>query len=385
MCNDEKCLKGKTHARECEQLARLGGDFQPDWESSNNVAYAAILPLRAYNLKTDGRAKWDEVNALLRGNTDDIRGGFGQGVLEIMRRIVGEDDEQAIAEAVDMMGIRRTNATAMGGMEAKQGNLLFAVYALMNAHCYSNTFYSLTPDDREEADGAFKMLVHAQVDIAKGEEITTRYVCSFDCLPGRQSKIWMNWKFLCRCRRCSSSDDLGTHFSSLRCRSCKDGYLVPLATGMLNPPWRCEECEDKVGPRHVAERLAKYEMVMKNDFFTNREDLQKYLLREMHPNHFLMCTLLQKRLFIRDHFDHKDEKSLEEMVAIGEKLLNIVTTIDPGYTQRRGRILKVLAKDRMVLARLRKENCVGSEEDFRSAVAVAREECKTMALCFMYA
>ena len=57
----------------------------------------------------------------------------------------------------------------------------------------------------------------------------------------------------------------------------------------------------------------------------SRQDLEAFLAEEVHPNHFLMCTLLQKRLFVRDGFNPKSEESLEEMVAVGEKLLGIVT------------------------------------------------------------
>ncbi len=130
------------------------------------------------------------------------------------------------------------------------------------------------------------------------QEITTRYVCSFDCLPGRRNKIWQNWRFLCRCRRCRDPTDLGTHFSALRCRECPaGGFLHPRAgcEDVLAPPWSCDGCGACVGPRHVADRLIEYEVAMKAGFFASKGDLEEYLAGEVHPNHFLMCTLMQKR------------------------------------------------------------------------------------------
>ncbi len=347
------------------------------------MVYAAVFVLRALNLEREDPEEWKEVDFLMPGDTADLKDSFAGDVLDILGRALGQPaDEEKVLR---IMGIRRTNANAMSA-EGKQGNLLYPVYALMNSNCYSNTFYTLT-EDEEEGGGRFKMEVRAQVDIAEGEEITTRYVCSFDCLPGRQVKIWQNWRFLCRCRRCSDPTDLGTYFSALRCRACSggEGFLLPAATDVLNPPWRCDSCGHSEGPRHVTERLSECQRLVKEGLFASRPaELWERLSRELHPNHFLMCTLRQKRFFVRDRFDPKVERDLEDMVATGERLLEVVTAIDPGFTKRRGRILKVLAKDRMMLARLRRELRLIGEKEFKSALRVAAAECKTMALCFLY-
>ncbi len=404
LCGDRpECLRGRIHARECAQLARLEKRVHLDWESSDNLAYAAVFPLRAMNLREDDPDEMKEVDLLLSGDTKDLRDSFGLEVAAMVITMMGKegsgvDEEKAIREEVlRIMGLRRTNANAMGCLETKQGNLIFPVYSLINSECYCNTFYSLSEEEENERRKiSYRMEVRAQVDIPAGAEITTRYICSFDCLPGRRNKIWQNWRFVCRCVRCSDPTDLGTHFSSLRCRACPTGYLRPSAPAsisasasssdleLLNPLWRCDGCDATVGPRHVTERLLDYERTMKVGFFSSRGDLEEYLSQEVHPNHFLICTLMQKRFFLRDGFDRSDESALEEMVRLGERLLRVVTTIDPGFTQRRGRILKVLAKDRMLLAKLRKERCELDENGFRGELRRAAAECKTMALCFIH-
>ena len=77
-----------------------------------------------------------------------------------------------------MMGIKRTNANNLGNFEGRKGVILYPTYPLVNSHCYSNTFNSISERD-------FTMRVHAQRPISKGQEITTRYISSFDCQPNR--------------------------------------------------------------------------------------------------------------------------------------------------------------------------------------------------------
>ena len=43
-------------------------------------------------------------------------------------------------------------------------------------------------------------------------QITTRYISSIDCQPRRQDSLWKNWKFVCKCKRCSDPTELGTDF-----------------------------------------------------------------------------------------------------------------------------------------------------------------------------
>lgn len=65
----------------------------------------------------------------------------------------------------------------------------------MNSYCYCNTMYTIHPETK-------MMEVRAQRNIARGEEISTRYI--LPCLeqPARLETIHKAWGFICTCDRC---------------------------------------------------------------------------------------------------------------------------------------------------------------------------------------
>ena len=65
----------------------------------------------------------------------------------------------------------------------------------------------------------------------------------------------------------------------------------------------------------------------------------------------------------------------------------IVGTLDPGITNRMGRLVKHLAKDRIALAKLLKgaDQGPGSDEEAEALTAKAMEDVKLATLCLKYA
>lgn len=74
---------------------------------------------------------------------------------------------------------------------------------------------------------------------------------------------------------------------------------------------------------------------------------------------------------------------VREKIALIEELLQTVETLDPGYTIRRGNLLKILAKERVKLVKLCKskaENAICVSEEAERAV----EELKIALKCLKY-
>ncbi len=120
----------------------------------------------------DDPTEMREMDFLMSGETD-VFDSFSEDVVSLVLKMLGREDDGdndgknvVRQEIIRIMGIRRTNANAMGScLETKQGNLLFPVYSLMNAECYCNTYYVLEDD----GDGGYAIKVRAQRDITAGE------------------------------------------------------------------------------------------------------------------------------------------------------------------------------------------------------------------------
>lgn len=181
-----------------------------------NLVYAAIFVMRGLMLKTNDPEEYEKVIFLMSGDTSDIADSIGLKVFQMLAQNHCLSDV-CKEDVLRIMGVKRTNANNMTNVLGKKGNILYPIYPLMNSHCYCNTFYSI--------DDNYAMELRAQRPILKGEEITTRYVSSFECQPKRQNKLWNNWKFLCQCKRCMDPTDLGTYFSAVKCKKCDTGYL----------------------------------------------------------------------------------------------------------------------------------------------------------------
>ena len=73
--------------------------------------------------------------------------------------------------------------------------------------------------------------------------------------------------------------------------------------------------------------------------------------KHVHPNHFLIFCL--KEMIIFNKLDQADiAEVIEENVHIAQEILDLVSKIDPGFTPRRGKLLKFLSKERLKLMRL---------------------------------
>ena len=82
-------------------------------------------------------------------------------------------------------------------------------------------------------------------------QITTRYISSIDCQPRRQDSLWKNWKFVCKCKRCSDPTECGSFVSAVKCFDCGADRVLPLDPLDYDSAWRCGRCGYSLGPRAV--------------------------------------------------------------------------------------------------------------------------------------
>ena len=135
----------------------------------------------------------------------------------------------------------------------------------------------------------------------------------------------------------------------------------------------------KESPREISDRLdvAKALIAKHQDPKANM-DLVKALETILHPNHFFIYVLKEKQLLNRPKEANTDANILKKRISLGCELVHLLGKLDPGYTRRKGQLLKALTKDRLTLIKLEK----GLEsQDLDHQAEMAAEELKEMALC----
>lgn len=65
------------------------------------------------------------------------------------------------------------------------------------------------------------------VNVKEGEQLYTTYTYVLSGTRARRDLLNEGKFFECSCERCSDPTELGTHFSSILCRKCKGGIIVP--------------------------------------------------------------------------------------------------------------------------------------------------------------
>jgi len=94
-------------------------------------------------------------------------------------------------------------------------------YLLMSIHTlnplYTNLIRALI----------YRIRLRAMVDLEEGQPLHHSYTYTLDGTAQRQKHLKQGKFFSCKCDRCLDPTELGTHFSSLKCGQCAEGYQVP--------------------------------------------------------------------------------------------------------------------------------------------------------------
>ncbi|KAK3874168.1 hypothetical protein Pcinc_020877 [Petrolisthes cinctipes] len=284
----------------------------------------------------------------LRGVVASMQSNVGQ-----RRRLkVGQETVQRMAQTLQedldvvahILGVFDTNAFVMGGQGGGvggSGRALLPLSALMNHNCTPNTQHWFQ-------HGA--IIVRAVCDIPRGSEITTSYAPTLWGTSARAAHLTASKLFRCRCERCRDPTELGSHLSSLACRSCKGGLLVP--PHAPGEPWACNQCEGTVGVG-AAEALVRGAGAIvrgggggAEGDVTNLTTTVGHLTRVLGPTHYvtreanyaLLLALLASPL------TDMSEGDLLRAVGVARDLLGVADLVDPGLSRFRGVLLLELTR-----------------------------------------
>lgn len=72
-----------------------------------------------------------------------------------------------------------------------------------------------------------RLTMRTTVNVKEGEQLYMTYTYILSGTRSRQELLNKGKYFGCNCERCADPTELGTHFSSILCRKCKGGIIVP--------------------------------------------------------------------------------------------------------------------------------------------------------------
>ena len=133
-----------------------------------------------------------------------------------------------------------------------------------------------------------KLILRAQVDISKGEEITIQYISFLLGNSRRRTEIASCWMFECRCPRCLDITEFGSFLSAALCSSCK-GAVLPSESLLECNDLKCRKCGQKMEESKVDEMVRKLEDEMMKTMEDESDKYQALLEKYsslLHPNHY---------------------------------------------------------------------------------------------------
>nr|XP_053657107.1 SET domain-containing protein SmydA-8-like [Cherax quadricarinatus] len=240
-CGAPLCLPrcdAKHHTdKECNILACFGLKQDPTNRVLMKQLNVLLAPLRTLLLVQESQGAGAIVAALQSNTTKRRKLPIGRLVEEQvtlpLQRELGLQVESELVQHV--CGVLDTNTFIIRLSKDRYARALFSLGSLMNHSCVPNTQHWCQ-------DGM--LTVRAARDIREGTPITITYAPTLWGTYARAAYLASSKLFTCTCERCLDPVELGSHISSVWCRECHGGLLVPASDPQA--PWVCQTCGSKV-------------------------------------------------------------------------------------------------------------------------------------------
>ena len=154
-----------------------------------------------------------------------------------------------------------------------------------------------------------------------------------------------NYNFTCRCKRCSSSDDLNSNFSHLECNCGGFFSLRDKKTG----DDLCSKCG--VGDNKLSEKVSELRQRLDKEGWSEEVEEEVEAIPGCHANHHLRIQLYIAFLEERHQDKGKVEEDAEKVVERASSVLQVLNKLDPGCTKLAGKYLNMVVTGQMASAR----------------------------------
>lgn len=285
-----------------------------------------------------------------------------------------------------VIGILEVNAFEGRTLNDNPVRCLFPKLAIFSHSCVPNLTHSIS------LDGSFKMTCRSAIDVPEGSVLNTTYCYTLWGTRKRQEYLKRSKFFVCRCARCQSPDELGTHFSSLKCNRCDPGLICTTDPYEPSAEWKCSNCDFKTTGKNVDKMIAAIEEEISRVEYLEydavrlqeTERLFKRYRSVFHPNHFIQTALRQQLIQMYGQVEGYEmlelpDVLLEHKLELCRYVLNVLDVIEPGKSRARAMMLFELHVPMIFHAKSLYANGLlegeALREKFREVMQVLRE-CK---------
>lgn len=329
------CVECQTHDEVDCEFFRQASNIPKNFLISNYEIYAplkCLLLLENLNTNNTGLIELLKVNAhlddFLKSETwkeqkqHVVEPILQSGIANYFNNIkVDEEILQKLCSLIDLNSYEITN---------KDGDQVRGTYLQAPSiphSCIPNTILAI--------DDEFNLKVYATLPIRQGEMI---YISNTNPLMGtlqRQHHLKITKFIDCSCLRCCDPTELGTYLSSIKCKSCPDGYV-----SLFNSQWTCESCSSTISEINIQKLLSEIveQLLLADGDLRQYESLLTKYLVDLHPNHFLIIDIKQNiasvlRAILKNPMCQPARSIIRRKIELCESILPVVRALQPGISR----------------------------------------------------
>ncbi|XP_059617485.1 SET domain-containing protein SmydA-8 [Phlebotomus argentipes] len=363
LCPDCENSDAPLHRTECRLFTQNHVKFQNlPKEAMICLQLDCITPLRLLLAKEADPERWEqelsqmEYHEVARRQTP----AWKVDQVNIVQYLRGPCKLSRFPEALiqQVCGILEVNSFEAHTLSGNPVRCIFPKLAIFAHSCVPNLTHSIS------LDGDFRMVCRAAVDIPQGGMLFTTYTYTLTGTKERQVHLQRGKFFTCHCSRCLDPTELGTYFSSIKCRSCPGGFQLSTDPLDETSDWKCNSCDASTPGSKIHDTVDKIQEsvdVLKNKpasrtKLIETEKLFKHLMNTLHPNHFLQISLREMLIEMLGHVEGcglngLPEVLLQHKIQLIRDVLAILNAFEPGMTRVRAMMLFELHAPLAVLAK----------------------------------
>ncbi|XP_023172922.2 SET domain-containing protein SmydA-8 isoform X1 [Drosophila hydei] len=323
-----------------------------------------IMPLRVLLAKEAQPERWQnevapmEHHELERRENADVWHADRVNIAQYLRgpcKLADRFSEELIMQVVGVLEVNAFEARTSQGYPLR---CLFPYTGILAHNCVPNTARSIHPSE------GFKIRLRAMVALEEGQQLQHSYTYTLDGTAQRQAHLREGKYFVCSCERCLDASELQTHFSSLKCGQCTDGWLLPKQPTVVDSSWNCRACDHSTSSEEVRQIVAALQAevnaVQALGMGPKRLEESERLLRKykslLHPSHYIATSLRQLLIEMYGRVQGYEmvqltDQLLERKVILCRDVLRVLNVFEPGLSRARAMNLYELHVPLVLLAK----------------------------------
>ncbi|XP_034666044.1 SET domain-containing protein SmydA-8 isoform X1 [Drosophila subobscura] len=323
-----------------------------------------VLPLRVLLAKEANPKRWENEVAPMehheseRRHNEDVWHADLVNIAQYLRgpcKLASRFSEELIMQVVGVLEVNAMEARTARGYPLR---CLYPYTGILAHSCVPNTARSIYPSE------GFKIRLRAMVDLDDGQPLHHSYTYTLDGTAQRQTHLREGKFFTCNCERCLDPTELQTHFSSLKCGECVEGFQVPKQPTELSTSWNCCGCGASTSYEDVQAIIqsvqSEVNAVQALEMGPHRLEEGERLLRKykslLHPLHFIATTLRQLLIEMYGRVQTYEmvqltDDMLERKAELCRQVLSVLNKFEPGLSRSRAMNLYELHVPLVLLAK----------------------------------